>query len=67
MIHHQKNGKDKWIEHMLVSAATKFRHKKKFRYGIPAYTVQFPALFTFRTPLVNQPVGRQAVKCKAHI
>jgi hypothetical protein len=29
---------------MLVSAGMKFRNKKKFRYGIPAYTGPFEAL-----------------------
>jgi hypothetical protein len=31
--------RDKWIDYILVSAGMKFRNKKKFRYGIPSYTV----------------------------
>jgi hypothetical protein len=31
--------RDKWIDYILVSAGMKFRKKKKFRYGIPAYTL----------------------------
>jgi hypothetical protein len=29
---------------VFISAGTKFRNKKKFRYGIPAYTGPFRAL-----------------------
>jgi hypothetical protein len=34
----------KWISYILIRAGMKFRKKKKFRYGIPAYTGPFPAL-----------------------
>jgi hypothetical protein len=35
-IHRQKNGYSR--AYILISAGMKFRKKKKFRYGIPAYT-----------------------------
>jgi hypothetical protein len=31
---------------MLISSGTKFRNKKKFQYGMPAYTGPFRALDT---------------------
>jgi hypothetical protein len=40
----------KWIEYMLISAAMKFSNKRKFWYGIPAYTDPFLALVL----LINQ-------------
>jgi hypothetical protein len=35
---------DKWIKYVFISAGMKFRNKKKFRCGIPAYTGPYRAL-----------------------
>jgi hypothetical protein len=40
-------GKDKWIQHILISADMKFRKEKKFRYGIPPYADLFPAVILY--------------------
>jgi hypothetical protein len=40
----RKMGKDKRIQSILISTGMKFSNRKKFRFGIPAYTGPFPAL-----------------------
>jgi hypothetical protein len=47
-IYRQKKWKkiEGCINYILISAGMKFRNKKKFRYGIPAYIGPFLRLYT---------------------
>jgi hypothetical protein len=51
--------KDEWIQYTLINAGTKFRNKKKFWYGIPAYTGPFRELQVGDTAVcVATPISR---------
>jgi hypothetical protein len=53
----RKMKKDKWLWCILKSAGMKFRNKKKFGYGIPAYTGPFQALIATKKSDLRRPIS----------